>query len=470
MPIPTPTNTPTPTATPTAEEITLNTVASSPKAMVYADWGWNRTLSFDEISVTVDIHNDIEYRGDNGLYLIGCTAFSIGENGAYFGLQTDVNTGPAGGWRGIGKGGIFSVWDVPNLKGVRGPDGAWIEAGDYEGSFLSVRSPYEWGAGRYTMRVSAEETDEAGRWFGYYVNDTWIGSLRFAPGARIQPLCYTPIEVYGADVKPSDIPYWKVSMTAPVADGVPARRGSTFYPDNVESLRNALITVKDGVVTFEVGLDYIPETPEPAVQVIYAIPSDREENPLYADVVRNAILHVQDWYAEQLDGLTFAIKEPTPLTCAIEEAAEYYEGKYGWDRVVESVQHCAPVDYSFNQYVWAIYIDVEFDCDGNGELGAGGGGITIVHGGDLEGLVNPETYSLCGTEPRSEYGWIGGLAHELGHALGLPHPPGCEEGLPSCDYDALMWAGLYWDYPETYLTDEDKAILQTSPFLKHRIE
>ena len=255
----TPKPTATATATPTAEEAILDTVSSSPKAMVYADWGWNPALSFDEISVTVDIHNDIEYRGDNGLYLIACTAFSIGENGAYFGLQTDVNTGPTGGWRGIGKGGIFSVWDVANPRGVRGPDGAWIETGDYEGSFLSVRSPYRWGAGRYTMRVSAEETDETGRWFGYYVNDTWIGSLRFAPGAKIRPYCATPIEVYGSAVKPSDIPYWKVSMTAPVADRVLAKLERTFYPDNVESLRNALITVVDGLVTFEIGLNYIPE-------------------------------------------------------------------------------------------------------------------------------------------------------------------------------------------------------------------
>ena len=112
----TPKPTATATATPTAGEAILDTVSSSPKAMVYADWGWNPALSFDEISVTVDIHNDIEYRGDNGLYLIACTAFSIGENGAYFGLQTDVSTGPTGGWRGIGKGGIFSVWDVANPR------------------------------------------------------------------------------------------------------------------------------------------------------------------------------------------------------------------------------------------------------------------------------------------------------------------------------------------------------------------
>ena len=203
------------------------------------------------------MHNDIEYRGDNGLYLIACTAFAIGENSAYFGLQTALNTGPQGGWRDIGKGAIFSVWDVPNDEGVRGPESSWVESGDYEGDFLSVRNRYDWREGRYTLRVSAEETDEGGRWFGLYVNDTWIGSLRFAPGAKIKPYCATPIEVYGAPVSPADIPYWKVSMTAPMADGIPAKLVTTFYPDNVGSLRNALITVEDDVVTFEVGLDYI---------------------------------------------------------------------------------------------------------------------------------------------------------------------------------------------------------------------
>ena len=212
---------------------------------------------FDEVAVTVDIHNDIQYRGNNGLYLIACTAFTIGKHGAYFGLQTNVSTGPAGGWRNIGKGAIFSAWDVPDLKGVRGPEGSWVESGDYEGNFLSVRSPYEWEAGRYTMRVAREEKDAVGRWFGFYVNDTWIGSLRFPSGSRIRPWCATPIEVYGAPVRPVDIPYWKVSMMAPRADGIPGKLARTFYPDDVGSLRNALITVEDDVVTFEVGLDYI---------------------------------------------------------------------------------------------------------------------------------------------------------------------------------------------------------------------
>ena len=226
--------------------------------MVYADWAWSARRSFDEIAVTVTFHNDVTFRGDHGLYLIACTAFTIGEHAAYFGLQTNVNTGPQGGWSKIGKGAIFSAWDLPSLDDVRGPSGSWIETGDYEGSFVSVRRAYEWGAGAYTMRVTAEETDEDGRWFGYYVNDTWAGSIRFPPGSKIKPFCATPIEAYGRRVKPLDIPYWKVSMEAPVADGVPGKLVKTFYPNDVGSLINALITVADGVVTFEVGLDYIP--------------------------------------------------------------------------------------------------------------------------------------------------------------------------------------------------------------------
>ena len=46
-------------------------------------------------------------------------------------------------------------------------------------------------------------------------------------------------------------------MMAPRADGTPGKLARTFYPDDVGSLRNALITVEDDVVTFEVGLDYI---------------------------------------------------------------------------------------------------------------------------------------------------------------------------------------------------------------------
>ena len=36
--------------------------------MVYADWAWDANQSFDETAVTINIHNDITYGGDHGLY------------------------------------------------------------------------------------------------------------------------------------------------------------------------------------------------------------------------------------------------------------------------------------------------------------------------------------------------------------------------------------------------------------------
>ena len=59
--------------------------------------------------------------------------------------------------------------------------------------------------------------------------------------------------------------------------------------------------------------------------------------------------------------------------------------------------------------------------------------------------------------------WVG--RGSLGHALGLPHPLGCEEKLESCDDMALMWAGFY-GFPDTYLTEADKEMLEVSPFIQ----
>ena len=204
-------------------------------------------------------------------------------------------------------------------------------------------------------------------------------------------------------------------------------------------------------------------SPNPAVRVIYAVPADREFHAPYKAAIEHAIYAVQRWYAEQLDGRTFAIEGPVPQTCMLTNPAAYYEGHGGWQRMLDGLQHCAPVAHFSSRYVWVVYPDVAFDCEVS-ELGRGGDGVTILHRADLDGLVSPQPYAPCGYEPRSIHGWIGGLAHELGHTFGLEHPPGCDEGLDSCDRDALMWIGFYWDYPDTYLTETDVRTLQASPF------
>ena len=261
-----PTPTPTAKTTPAAEEITLNTPVEMPRAMLFAAYAWPVGTAMDEILVSFTVDNDVELGGNHGLYLIACTAFSIAGDGAYFGLQTDVSD-PARG--NLGKGAIFSRWYENNetaevrLADTRVPERGWTESGDYEGNFVSVRGRYQWGAGDYTLKVAAQEADNVGQWYGLWVIDgsskeTWIGSLRFSPGARIDPVCYSTVEVYGGPpLKPANVPYWKVSVNPPTGNGIPAALVETWYPQNVESLRNALITVNGARVTFEVGLDYI---------------------------------------------------------------------------------------------------------------------------------------------------------------------------------------------------------------------
>lgn len=273
-PIPSPTPLPTPTWTPEQRE--LNTV-QTPRNMLGTWWEWPYGQDGDRMSITITSHNDPAVMRRGGLYLIGCTGFAISGEGAYFGIQTDVND-PARG--GQGRGAIFSRWYENNepwpvrKADTRIPEDGWIEAGDYEGDFVSVRGQYLWNDGIYTMELRRGEIDDKGQWVEYWVSDsqgteTWIGSLRFpltsTSKAQMHPGCFTALEAYGDWLKPSEVPEWTITVHAPVMGNNTARLYSTCYPDNVENLRNARTTYlpDDHVVRYEVGLDYMAHNLEP---------------------------------------------------------------------------------------------------------------------------------------------------------------------------------------------------------------
>ena len=202
------------------------------------------------------------------------------------------------------------------------------------------------------------------------------------------------------------------------------------------------------------------------VRVIYAAPSDREFRADASEAIAHAIVDLQSWYRRELGGLTFSLYEATPEECRMSQPADYYATGNVWDKVEAAVQHCAPVGGGPSNFVWVIYPDVEESCEEDHELGAGGPGLTILHRGDLEGVKNPGPYFYCDEGPYDGTlgRWVGGLGHELGHGFGLPHPPGCDEGLPTCDSLALMANG-YEIYPELYLRADNKEVLIRSPFI-----
>ena len=54
----------------------------------------------------------------------------------------------------------------------------------------------------------------------------------------------------------------------------------------------------------------VSATPIPDVRTLYLISEDRSFNPAYQTAISDALLNLQDWYADQLGGKTFTLSSP----------------------------------------------------------------------------------------------------------------------------------------------------------------
>lgn len=212
--------------------------------------------------------------------------------------------------------------------------------------------------------------------------------------------------------------------------------------------------------------------PPPGVRVLYAVPSDREHSPDVSLNIARAVRHFQAWLRQELGGKTFSIRGVLPLECLMPKPHDHYATGNAWAKVESGVGHCAPIKGFWQDgNTWVVYADVEERCDEQRELGRGGDGLAILPRHDLEGVADFEDvttlHRVCGEGPFYAHWmrWVGGLGHELSHALGLPHPPGCETR-PTCEHEwSFLWKG-YAVYPETYIDADSIEMLLTSPFIR----
>jgi hypothetical protein len=209
------------------------------------------------------------------------------------------------------------------------------------------------------------------------------------------------------------------------------------------------------------------------VRVVYLVPSDRSVNHEYVKRLEAAAEHVQRWTRDQMGGTTFSLLKRVVEVVQLPQPAEYYSttpnGDYSlwfWNNVLRDGFDATGGTFFDPQNIWAFYIDSEPACE---QAVGATSGVALLPAHDLRGLAGEPTTLTCGGPP-PDYDtnvcrWVGGLGHALGHAFGLPHPPGCDDNdaATACPADTLMFLG-YITYPNTYLLEEDKAALARTPF------
>lgn len=213
-----------------------------------------------------------------------------------------------------------------------------------------------------------------------------------------------------------------------------------------------------------------PPTDPPSkyrVRTVYLVPSDRQPREEYRRALVQGLKNAQIWYAQHVDGRrTFTLSDSIVETVRTTHTADWYatqpngvpEAYRWWTNARDDAFAVTGGRLRDSTTIWLYYIDSDPPPGQYATLGAAG--VALLGGSELRGLAG-----LSATEKRCRF--VGSLSHELGHALGLPHPPSCESNSPSCPGNALMWTA-YADYPNAVFTADDQAILSTSPFLSRQ--
>ena len=210
------------------------------------------------------------------------------------------------------------------------------------------------------------------------------------------------------------------------------------------------------------------------VRIIYLVPADSIEKPEYTMALENAARHLQAWFYDSL-GLdkTFLLSDPIVEVFQTPHESSWYSTNpngiryWGfWNNILQD--GFPPTGGMVNDpnNRWVFYIDANPGCDQCG--GCGGNGIVVISANDLKGLVGYEIDKSCPNVVKTfeSCRYVGGMGHELGHALGIMHPPECDEDSPLCWDEDIMGFG-YTTYPVAYFNESDKEKLNNSPFIQY---
>jgi len=203
------------------------------------------------------------------------------------------------------------------------------------------------------------------------------------------------------------------------------------------------------------------------VHVVYLIPTDKTLQSTYVSNLQTAARHLQGFFSSKLAGETYTLTNPIVTVLNSTHDSAFFNNGSFHGNVIADVQSLTGVDVLNDpDNRWLLYIDAQNAC-GNG-TGASGS-LATFPANDLRGLAQQPVIDPCSAQQdfSGRCRWVGGMGHELGHTLGLPHPSQCEDNDANtvCPDQALMWLG-YTTYPDAFFTAPDLVTLNASPFLQ----
>ncbi len=191
------------------------------------------------------------------------------------------------------------------------------------------------------------------------------------------------------------------------------------------------------------------------VKVYYFYPTDYTPDERYIRAIDPFVKNIQDWYAYNLYGYTFS-SDPVITYQGLKTADEYISNGPPWARIMEELGVVCGTGPS--KIITLVFLARTVPHAGgrpcvidNWYVGGTTNGDATVSESDLDAEIVATQTGFCpngfplGDWRCSPMAQRGGVAHELGHAFTLPHPPGCD--IEYYDYCArtLMWS--WWKWP-----------------------